>query len=76
MEIAVPDEPIEKAVLKAVKKYDLVPREDLLAYRPSLESVRKDYFCNHSKWWNRNLIFDRFPETQGYSFKELSRWHR
>lgn len=63
MEIAVSDEPIRQAVLEAVKDFDLVPREDMLAYRPSLESVRKDYFCNHSKEWIRNLIFDRFPET-------------
>lgn len=64
MEIAVPDEPIKEAVREAVKKFDLIPRKNLLAYRPSLDSVRKDYFCNHSKEWIRNLIFDRFPETQ------------
>lgn len=63
LSIPIPDEQISSAVMEAVKKLDLVPRENLLGYRPPLDDVRKDYFNNHSKLWIRNLIFDRFPET-------------
>lgn len=63
LSIPIPDEQISSAVMEVVKKLDLVPREDLRAYCPPLDDVRKDYFRNHSKQWIRNLIFDRFPET-------------
>jgi hypothetical protein len=63
LNIPIPDEQINLAVMEVVKKLDLVPREDLRAYCPPLDDVRKDYFRNHSKQWIRNLIFDRFPET-------------
>ncbi|NMV54027.1 DUF771 domain-containing protein [Lactobacillus reuteri] len=56
-------EQINSAVREAAKELDLVPREDLRAYCPPLDDVRKDYFRNHSKKWIRNLIFGRFPET-------------
>ena len=62
-QISIPDDQINDAVLAIVKNLDLVPREDLQAYCPPLDEVRKDYFMNHSKPWIRNLIFDRFPET-------------
>lgn len=63
LSIPIPDEQIKSAVMETVRKLDLVPREDLRAYCPPLDKVRKDYFRNHSKLWIRNIIFDRFPET-------------
>ena len=62
-QISIPDDQINNAVRSIVKDLGLVPREDLRAYCPPLDDVRKDYFRNHSKQWIRNLIFDRFPET-------------
>lgn len=62
-QISIPDDQINDAVLAIVKNLDLVPSEDLRAYCPPLDKVRRDYFRNHSKAWIRNLIFDRYPET-------------
>lgn len=64
MSISIPDDQLDKAVLMAVKKLDLVPKHDLEAYCPPLDKVRKDYFRNHSKEWIRNLIFNRYPEVK------------
>lgn len=63
LSILVPDEQIKSAVKTVAKDLGLVPRDNLLAYCPPLEKVRKDYFRNHTKAWIRNMIFDRFPET-------------
>lgn len=62
-QLTISDDQINDAVIAAVKKFDLVPRKNYEAYQPSLDSVRKDYFCNHSKKWIRNIIFERYPEV-------------
>lgn len=48
-QISIPDDQINNAVRSIVKDLGLVPREDLRAYCPPLDDVRKDYFRNHSK---------------------------
>lgn len=63
MELSVSDSAIDNAVLAAVKKFDLVPRDDKRSQKISLDDFRKKYCLNHSKTWVRNIIFDRFPET-------------
>lgn len=62
-EISIPDDQIDTAVLTVVKRLDLVPKEDKIGKKISLDDFRKEYCLNHSKPWVRNIIFDRFPET-------------
>lgn len=61
--LSVPDEQLNEAVMTAVKKLDLVPRESKRAKKISLDEFRKAYCFNHSKTWVRIFIFDEFPET-------------
>lgn len=59
--LSVPDDQLNAAVMTAVKKLDLVPRETKLSRKISLGDFRKRYCLNHSKTWVRIFIFDEFP---------------